>query len=217
MKLQSTRYNPFLTAMALVLILIIITAVFLGIHGKIDAFLILNHAHAPWADTLFYYATWLGDGMMWVPLGLYCLLFKRTWILPVILAIILSTFFIHFLKRVIYPDELRPISLVAAHYQLHFVEGVEVHTRNSFPSGHTGQAFTMALLLVYLIDKRWAAWVLPLLAALAGYSRIYLGQHFVGDVLAGMVIGLISAFLTVEITALSPGQKKIFGRWRNKN
>jgi membrane-associated phospholipid phosphatase len=33
------------------------------------------------------------------------------------------------------------------------------------------------------------------MAALVGYSRIYLGQHFMDDVLAGSVIGVVSAIV----------------------
>jgi membrane-associated phospholipid phosphatase len=44
----------------------------------------------------------------------------------------------------------------------------------------------------------WAI-LLPLLAFTVGYSRVYLSQHFVTDVCAGMTVGIITAFLSLLI------------------
>jgi undecaprenyl-diphosphatase len=46
--------------------------------------------------------------------------------------------------------------------------------------------------------KLWSV-ILPLLALLTGYSRVYLGQHFPSDVLAGMCTGILSAILSLMI------------------
>jgi undecaprenyl-diphosphatase len=67
----------------------------------------------------------------------------------------------------------------------------------SFPSGHSSFAFCSATSLC-LVWPRWYviapsfAW-----AAAAGYSRLYLGMHYPGDVLAGAVSGAGSAFLSL--------------------
>jgi membrane-associated phospholipid phosphatase len=70
---------------------------------------------------------------------------------------------------------------------------------NSFPSGHTSTAYTLALLLAFLVRRRFAIFLFPLLAFLVGYSRVYLAQHFVTDVLAGTVIGILSSWLALVI------------------
>ncbi|WP_182648369.1 phosphatase PAP2 family protein [Flavobacterium sp. SOK18b] len=67
----------------------------------------------------------------------------------------------------------------------------------SFPSGHTASAFAMVTVLTSYFKKRHV-WALCLLFAVAiGYSRIYLAHHFLIDVLAGALIGVLSGTLSV--------------------
>ena len=61
----------------------------------------------------------------------------------------------------------------------------------SFPSGHTSASFAAAT-AIYAIDRRWGA-AAYVLAALIGFSRLYLGVHFPTDVLAGAVVGILAA------------------------
>lgn len=61
----------------------------------------------------------------------------------------------------------------------------------SFPSGHTAGAFLMVGLLGTLSPM--VLIVLLLWATTVGLSRIYLGVHFPSDVVAGMILGLLSA------------------------
>ena len=71
-----------------------------------------------------------------------------------------------------------------------------------FNSGHVGVATAacVALLLAFGIRRRWLRWTLalgwPLLMAL---SRMYLGRHFLADVLAGWLIGLGVAVLAWQL------------------
>ena len=66
----------------------------------------------------------------------------------------------------------------------------------SFPSGHTSEAFAMAASLS-IECKKWYV-VLPAYgyASAVGYSRLYLGEHYPTDVLAGAVVGIGSAYLS---------------------
>ena len=60
----------------------------------------------------------------------------------------------------------------------------------SFPSGHTGQSFFMASLLVHFYHVNIYVWlVLYAIALLVGVTRIYVGMHYPRDVLAGAILG----------------------------
>ena len=78
---------------------------------------------------------------------------------------------------------------------LFFIEGVEVHSFNSMPSGHTATAFCIFCLLALLVTKKWWGFGFALLAILAGFSRVYLNQHFLEDIFVGAFIGLFTATL----------------------
>jgi membrane-associated phospholipid phosphatase len=175
---------------------------FLFIYGKTHSFVLINGYYNKQMDLFFQYVTFLGDGLIYIPIVLYCIFFNRQFILPVLFAIIICTALTHFFKRVVFPDELRPISLELENIIIRKVEGVPPHRLHSFPSGHTSTAFSMALLLVTILKRKIWAFVLPLIAFLVGYSRVYLAQHFVTDVLAGMGIGIVTTFLSLWLYKL---------------
>jgi undecaprenyl-diphosphatase len=68
---------------------------------------------------------------------------------------------------------------------------LEVPTTSSFPSGHSSSSFACALVLSRLAPRL----TVPLfaLAALVGYSRVYVGVHYPLDVVAGALFGVLVA------------------------
>lgn len=59
------------------------------------------------------------------------------------------------------------------------------------PSGHTQYATALYFLIAGLIGSFWV-WLLALiLIFIMGLSRVYLGQHFIHDVIAGFIVGLL--------------------------
>ena len=61
---------------------------------------------------------------------------------------------------------------------------------NSFPSGHTCAAFAFGAAVCAVLPSKWAKAAALIAAALMGFSRIYVGVHFVTDVLAGAAVGV---------------------------
>ncbi len=86
---------------------------------------------------------------------------------------------------------------------LQVIPGLE--TSYSFPSGHTTGAATLVVVAAYLLwrhrrTRRSFVWWLVAstgIIALVGGSRLYLGYHFVTDVLAGACLGVVTLGLVV--------------------
>ena len=93
----------------------------------------------------------------------------------------------------------RPKQFFAPGQYAFFIDGVTHTGFASFPSGHSTSVFALATILA-LLEKNKKTNVAYLLGAVAvGYSRIYLGQHFLNDVLMGASIGMITAVLVYWI------------------
>ena len=102
-------------------------------------------------------------------------------------------------------DLPRPVAVLGA-------KGVRLlgngELRHGFPSGHA--AFASLVVVTW-----WPVLALPLRFALAafvllvGISRVWLGQHFPADVLAGYVMGLISVAIASRITELQTRRPSI--------
>lgn len=86
----------------------------------------------------------------------------------------------------------------------------------SFPSGHAMDSLISYGLLTYWLRDRYRRWQTPillgamLLIALIGYSRIYLGVHYLSDVVAGYCAG--GVWLAVCITGYQLAERDRIGK-----
>jgi len=87
----------------------------------------------------------------------------------------------------------RPSAFMDKMPELALVEGIDLYQSFSFPSGHTTTAFAVLILTGFIINRRGMMLPALVLALLTGFSRVYISQHFLIDILAGSVLGLLSA------------------------
>lgn len=178
------------------LVCLLAAAAILAFDANQSLFLHLNH----WSRSTFGAMFWanstiLGDTLVaFSLLGLFAR--KRPDIVwALLIAAIFATAWIHILKPLI--DNARPLAVLGA--DAINVIGVELR-RNSFPSGHTATAFTLAgVICLRGVHPVFAAVVL-LLATLAGFSRAVVGAHWPLDILAGAFGGWIAAVIGVTLS-----------------
>jgi len=199
--MHSLNKKKFIAAITVSLLLAVILLALSYTTGKQEFFLELNTDLGIFADNFFTVYTYAGDGLMWIPVLLVTIfILKRKDCIPLLVsAFILSTLFIQGIKNFVLPAEPRPIKAILETSLIHTVQGVEVHTIGSFPSGHTATAFSIYLLFCLLINKRW--WLIAgfIYAGMVGYSRIYLAQHFPTDIAGGIITAVISVWLSLKI------------------
>jgi len=180
------------------LTLIISGTLFLLMNGKSESFILLNQYHTFWLNVFFINYTFLGDGIFPICLILLCFFWKKKKLGATLLfAFLFSGIIAQIIKHIV--SAPRPKLFFGNSEQWCFINGIHFSLSNSFPSGHTTTAFAIASVLVLMIkDKKFQLPVL-LAAALVGFSRIYLGQHFLIDVLIGSIIGTLSGIACVYI------------------
>lgn len=158
----------------------------------------LNSFHTAYFDNFFYWVTYFGDGIFAACVLAGCILFFsiRKGIISTIILLLVSAV-TQILKLFVFPDNHRPSVYLKDVLDLHFVEGLEIHTSNSFPSGHTTQAFCLFFLFAYYQPDKSMNYVFFIIAVLAGISRVYLLQHFLVDIYVGAIIGTIGSMISL--------------------
>ncbi len=75
---------------------------------------------------------------------------------------------------------------------VHIVEGYR-GGRFGFPSAHSANSWGLAFFLIFLFRRHLVSWWLVAWAIVTCWSRMYLGVHYPGDILVGMLIGFAGA------------------------
>lgn len=177
------------------------------VYPKVDLHLLLNSCHTDIQDIFFKNYSMLAEWPLYI-LALLPLFWKKKEItLFYLLCELSGGAVVQILKHLF--SAPRPITVFENYPDLvlPMVEGVHMHHSNSFPSGHTSTFFVFftccALMLAYnykaRAEQNCRTWflcgllmlLLLILAALGGYSRIYLSQHFLSDVCVGSMIGFM--------------------------
>lgn len=194
-----------LTAIYMVLggLLLVTTA-----HG--DIVLWLNDRHSPLGDFFFKYWTHLGDGFLLGFVALIFLFINYHKFFTFLIAIAFQTVFVHIFKQWLYAGEPRPkLFFQEQGIDLNLIDGVATRSYDSFPSGHTASAFTLAFFLILVSKSSTLRVIIFITAVLVGISRIYILQHFARDVYVGSLFGIISVVLGYMIMAPKSESEKL--------
>ena len=167
--------------------------------------------HRAWLDPFMVSITDSGRGeVKFAILGLLCLFVRyRKYAFMVLVAGATSGLLAQLVKHLVYRQ--RPSNFAFAHPITSYIEALmNQHAPmagNSFPSGHATSSFAIAVAVAWIVRKTehaWIGWVVVLWAALVGFSRVYVGVHFLSDVLGGAAIGALVGTL-------------VFLLWKKKN
>lgn len=190
-------------------------AVIVVLFSKREGFILLNNYHNVALNIFFVNYTFLGDGIFALALAAFLFYRKQKKLaLLIIIAYASSGLTAQVMKNIIYAPRPR-IYFEASQYIYHLDNfGNSGGGASSFPSGHTTSAFALATIAALWFRKNWLSFLFATAAALVGYSRIYLAQHFPADVLAGACIGVL--FGTMSYVLINSGYKFRFTK-RTKN
>lgn len=101
-------------------------------------------------------------------------------------------------------------------FQTHRVHQLLAHASGqSFPSDHATAAFGVALAVLAFLSWRWGV-ALFLVALLIGFSRVYDGIHYPGDIAGGLVAAIIGVGVVAAINngtrARPAGRRRLSAR-----
>lgn len=161
-----------------------------GFYSRADGFILLNPFHSSFLNVLFIGITTIGDGIFTVALCIILFFFKRRFLSLMILSSFLISGIISQVIKYFFL-EARPAMFFEKTNYPYFIDHVTLHNFHSFPSGHATSAFAMVSILCFSIKNKNYSVLLLMLGALVGCSRIYLGQHFINDISAGSIIGVL--------------------------
>lgn len=165
-----------------------------------DILLWINSHHSPFLDAFMFMISNPGAWAILVAVLLYFLFYKKPWqegvlvLIAIALCIVVcdqlsSNFAKPFFARP------RPTHTEGIKEQLHIVYQY-VGKQYGFFSGHASNFFAVATILALTIRKYSHSFIIFGLVALVTYSRMYLGVHYLSDILVGMLLGIATGYIT---------------------
>lgn len=159
-------------------------------------FLTVNSLHNNYFDSVMWF---ISGKMIWIPMYaslLFVLLKNYPYkvVLKILLAMGIIFFFTDcFTSQVIRPwvCRLRPSNLDnPISHMVHIVDGYR-GGRCGFPSNHASNTWGLVFFMAYLLRNVWLTCFLSLWGLVVCYSRMYLGVHYLGDLLMGILLAFI--------------------------
>ena len=156
---------------------------------------IQNHIRNPFLSKILVFFTCLGNGglLEYIPCFL-CFVSKkyRKQGIQATVALFIQAVVVNcFIKKIV--QRPRPYDVIVGFEHLG-----KVQMDYSFPSGHTSAAFAVAI--VFLLTMPRSIGITAVIVAFAmGFSRIYIGVHYLSDVVGGALIGSVIGILVVYV------------------
>ncbi len=151
----------------------------------LDSFMFMISNFPAWSPILLVIIFWLFHKKAWQE-GLLILLFVG------LLVFVGELISFNFAKP--YFARFRPTHTDGLRQQLHIVFNYTGREYGFF-SGHATNFFSIALFLSLIIRNHKFSLIIFSLVSLVCYSRMYLGVHYLSDILAGIVVGGTLAYL----------------------
>jgi membrane-associated phospholipid phosphatase len=165
------------------------------LYTKADIHLYLNRFHSPFFDIFFKYVTYIGSGYAAI-LICFILLFLRVRYAMILFASwAITGIIVQILKHFAFPEFDRPVEYFRTIAELYLVQGIKIHKHFTIPSGHAATAMAIFGLIAMISKRPWVKFIVGLSAWIVSYSRVYLSQHFLQDILVGSLLGIIAVII----------------------
>lgn len=186
--------------LSLYLLIIVLTFFPVFFSDRLELHLNYYLPHNTFSDFLFKNITHLGDGLLavFIILVVYLFINIRLGFITTFSAVT-SGLVTQLLKKVVFSEVYRPWYHFKDMNVIKLVEGVDIHEKFSFPSGHTTTTFALFMAFALYTKNIYLKYLFFIIAFLSGYSRVYLSQHFYIDVYVGSLIGTMFVILGIKI------------------
>ena len=197
------------------LFLLVIGIFYFLMFGNIS--ITVNTYHPFWPNVFFVNYTFMGDAVFALCLSAFFIFYlkRKNQGMALLYAFLFTEILVQLIQNI---GNLNAAHLLIEQGQYLFLTANTSATDHSaIISGHTAIAFAMVTVLISSTNNLGNQILLLCAALLLGYSRIYLAQNYLTDILSGIATGMFSAIIALYFTHQFKGYKYYYKRFNNSN